>query len=142
VREPAVDRAHADLKALKTSLNQFGHDLLTTLSGEVSVTLNRLAITHAGAERRGLGQIVLENGPLAIRRRLKPILEAGRAAGLLAFEDSEEAYRSYFGLVVRDMQIRLLLGEEMRLSAARIEAEAATATEQFLRLYGAAGARD
>ena len=59
----------------------------------------------------GLGAIVLENGPLAIRQRLKPVLEAGREARLLRFDSSEEAYRTFFGLVVRDTQIRLLLGE-------------------------------
>jgi AcrR family transcriptional regulator len=135
VREPALDREHLDRGALADSLIQFGRDLLTTLSGEISVTLNRLAITHAGAEKRGLGQIVLENGPLAIRRRLKPVLEAGQAAGLLAFGSSEDAFRSFFGLVVRDVQIRLLLGEGLELTAARIAEDAEAATDQFLTLY-------
>ena len=37
-----------------------------------------------------LGAIVLENGRFAIGRRLKPVLEAGRDAGLLAFDDTED----------------------------------------------------
>ena len=137
VRVPHVDRWHLDAAALRASVEQFARDLLGTIVGEVSVTLNRLAITHAGAEKRGLGAIVLENGPLAIRQRLKPVLEAGRDARLLRFESSEEAYRTFFGLVVRDVQIRLLLGEGLRLAPAEIDRDARAATEQFFALYGA-----
>jgi AcrR family transcriptional regulator len=138
VRMPHVDRRHLDAAALRASVDQFARDLLATIAGEVSVTLNRLAIGHAGVEKRGLGAIVLENGPLAIRSRLKPVLEAGREARLLNFESSEEAYRTFFGLVVRDTQIRLLLGERLRLTPRQIEDEAAVATERFFALYGAA----
>ncbi|MHB1103260.1 MAG: TetR/AcrR family transcriptional regulator [Devosia sp.] len=136
VRVPRVDRKSLDAASLRASVEQFGRDLLATLSGEVSVTLNRLAVTHAGAEKRGLGAIVLENGRLEMGRRLKPVLEAGREARLLRFESSEEAFRTFFGLVVRDVQIRLLLGDELTLSTARIEKDAKTAAEQFFVLYG------
>jgi len=136
VRMPQVDRRHLDPAALRASVAQFARDLLSTIVGEVSVTLNRLAIGHAGAEKRGLGAIVLENGPLAIRKRLKPVLEAGRMARLLRFESSEDAYRVFFGLVVRDIQIRLLLGEDLKLTPPQIEREAASATEKFFSIYG------
>lgn len=136
VRVPLVDRRRLDATTLHLSLAQFARDLLGTIVGEVSVTLNRLAVSHAGAEKHGLGGIVLENGPLAIRKRLKPVLEAGREARLLRFESSEEAYRSFFGLVVRDVQIRLLLGEPIVMGEVEIGRDAARATEQFLRIYG------
>ena len=137
VRVPRVDRRNLDAASLRTSVEQFARDLLGTLAGEVSVTLNRLAVTDAGAQKRGLGQIVLENGRLEMGRRLKPVLEAGRDARLLRFDSSEEAFRTFFGLVVRDVQIRLLLGEELKLSAAQIDKDARTAAEQFFALYGA-----
>jgi AcrR family transcriptional regulator len=136
VRVPQVDRRRLDIESLKSSVDQFARDLLTTIVGEVSVTLNRLAITHAGADKNSLGGIVLENGPLAIRKRLKPVLEAGREARVLRFETSEEAYRSFFGLVVRDVQIRLLLGETIELGEQEIARDAARATEQFFAIYG------
>ncbi len=135
VRVPQVDRRHLDRVALRASVEQFGRDLLTTLAGEVSVTLNRLAVSHA-AEKNGLGLIVLENGRLTMGKRLKPVLEAGREARLLRFQNSEEAFRTFFGLVVRDVQIRLLLGDGLMLSPDQIETDAATATEQFFQLYG------
>ena len=136
VRVPRVDRHRLDEETLRTTIEQFARDLLSTLAGGISVTLNRLAVTHAGEEKRGLGTIVLENGRLEMGRRLKPVLEAGRDARLLRFESSEEAFRTFFGLVVRDVQIRLLLGDELRLGLAEIERDASRAAEQFLRLYG------
>lgn len=135
VRMPALDRARLDARALRASIEQFARDLLGVLVGDVSVTLNRLAISQAQVEKKGLGAIVLENGPLAIRRRLKPVLEAGRDARLLRFESSEDAFRTFFGLVVRDVQIRLLLGDET-LRQSNIEADVKAATEQFFVLYG------
>jgi AcrR family transcriptional regulator len=135
VRMPHVDRNRLDAATLRASVEQFARDLLSTIVGEISVTLNRLAIAHAGAEKRSLGAIVLENGPLAIRRRLKPVLEAGRDARLLRFDSSEDAYRTFFGLVVRDTQIRLLLGDET-LKATDIDKEAKAATDEFFAVYG------
>jgi len=136
VRVPHVDRHRLDADILRANIEQFARDLLGTLAGEISVTLNRLAVTDAGGQKRGLGTIVLENGRLEMGRRLKPVLEAGRDARLLRFESSEEAFRTFFGLVVRDVQIRLLLGDAYHLSVEQIDRDARAATDQFLRLYG------
>lgn len=138
VRVPAVSAASLDRATLRASLNEFARDLLTTISGEVSITLNRLSITHARPAGAGLGAIMLEHGPAAIRRRAAPLLEAGREAGLLKFDSAEDAYRTFFGLVVRDLQIRLLLGEPVRMQAPDISTMAATATDQFFTLYSGA----
>lgn len=135
VRMPQIDRSHLDAKSLRAGIEQFARDLLATIEGSVSVTLNRLAIADAGTGKTGLGRIVLDNGPVGIRRRLVPLLEAGRNADLLKFTDSDEAYRTFFGLVVRDVQIRLLLGDTS-LKASAVEAEARAATDRFLTLYG------
>ena len=64
------------------------------------------------------------------------MLEAGKRAGLLEFSDSEEAFRSFFGLLIRDTQIRLLLGDKCAPDIGEIAADAARATEQFYALYG------
>jgi AcrR family transcriptional regulator len=136
VRVAPVDRARIDLSSLMASLEGFASDWLSVISSETSIALNRVAIARAGLDGHGLGAIVLENGRMALARRLKPVLEAARDKGLLAFDDAETAFRSFFGLVARDVQIRLLLGDRLKLTEAEIGHDAALATRQFLALYG------
>lgn len=136
VRVAPVDRTPLDAATLTARLEQFAASWLTVIASQTSVALNRVAIGSAAKETR-LGAIVLENGRFAMGRRLKPVLEAGRSAGLLAFDDAETAFRTFFGLVARDSQIRLLLGDRLDMSPETIDADAARATRQFLMLHGA-----
>lgn len=138
VRAGAYDRQHLDAAALRESLESFAANWLRVISSQTSIALNRVAVSHAGSARSNLGAIVLANGRFAIGERLKPVLEAGREAGLLAFDDAETAFRTFFGLVGRDVQIRLLLGEKLQLGEAEIARDAARATQQFFLLFGAA----
>ncbi|WAP68194.1 TetR/AcrR family transcriptional regulator [Jiella pelagia] len=138
VRGRPLKRGELDREKLAESLERFASDWLTVLSGETSVALNRLAIGEAaGGGGRSLGRIVLQNGPVAMGRRLTPLLELGREAGLLAFDDAGEAFRDFFGLVVRDVQIRLLLGDRhVAMSPSDLRGGAIRATRHFLALYG------
>ena len=140
VRIDAVDGA-IDRAALTDRLQQFAEDWLRVVASDRSLALNRLAIGHAGEEGADLGGVVLDNGRFALGQRLKPILEAARSAGILAFDDAEEAFRTFFGLVARDVHVRLLLGERIKLTRAVITAEAARATDQFLKLFEPAKSR-
>ncbi|MEM8838762.1 MAG: TetR/AcrR family transcriptional regulator [Pseudomonadota bacterium] len=125
-----------DKGALSVMLKRFAENWLKVLSGDISIALNRLAVSHAGTGRSELGSIVLENGPFAMAERLAPVLEAGRDAGVLDFESTEAAFRTFFGLVVRDMQIRLLLGDEGSRASGDPEKSAARAVDQFFALHG------
>ena len=127
-----------DAAVLERNLRDFAVSWLSVIASPTSVALNRIAVAHAGSHKSNLGAIVLANGRFAIGERVKPVLEAGRAAGLLAFDDIEAAFRTFFGLVGRDIQIRLLLGDALPLAAADIGREAAHAVAQFLALYGRA----
>lgn len=142
VRAGNYDRTKLDAFALRDSLIRFAANWLGVISSPTSIALNRFAIAQAGvrAGARGgtLGAIMLANGRFAIGGRLKPVLDAGREAGLIDFDDTETAFRSFLGLVGRDVQIRLLLGDTLALAAAEIERDAARATDQFLTLYGTA----
>ena len=137
VRVAAVDRDRLDLASLTASLERFASDWLKVISSDTSIALNRVAVSHAGSGKDDLGAVVLQNGRFALARRLKPVLEAGREAGLLDFEDAETAFRTFFGLVGRDVQIRLLLGDGVELTEATIGGDAVRATQQFLALFGA-----
>ncbi|MCJ2064956.1 TetR/AcrR family transcriptional regulator C-terminal domain-containing protein [Methylobacterium sp. J-088] len=125
-----------DGATLRERLQDFAVTWLEVITGPTSVALNRIAIAHAGSHKSNLGGIVLANGRFAIGERVKPVLEAGRAVGLLAFADSEAAFRTFFGLVGRDIQIRLLLGEALDLCGDEIRRDADRAVDQFLALYG------
>ena len=137
VRVVPVDGEKLDLASLTASLEGFASDWLKVISSDTSIALNRVAVGHAGSGKDDLGAIVLENGRFALARRLKPVLVAGKQAGLLDFTDAETAFRSFFGLVARDVQIRLLLGDRLELTEATIGGDAVRATQQFLALFGA-----
>jgi hypothetical protein len=111
------------------------------ISSPTSIALNRVAVSHAGSGKSNLGGIVLANGRFAIGERLKPLLEAARDAGLLSFDDAETAFRTFFGLVGRDVQIRLLLGDRLEMTEAEIARDARRAVDQFLTLFEVAGSR-
>lgn len=137
VRVVPVDGKGLTLASLTVSLARFASDWLKVISSDTSIALNRVAIGRAGSANDDLGAIVLENGRFALARRLKPVLKAGRQAGLLEFSDAEAAFRTFFGLVARDVQIRLLLGDRLKLTDAAIGGDAVRATQQFLALHGA-----
>lgn len=135
VRAPGLPEAALSRERYVDVLEQFAMSWLTVITGDISVALNRIAITHATG-KGNLGRIVLDNGPFGMARRLKPIFEMGRAAGFLDFEDVQAPFRTFFGLVVADTQICLLLGGA-RPDVARIDELARRAVAQFLDLYGA-----
>lgn len=138
VRAGNYDAQKLDAAALQESLQNFAANWLSVISSSTSIALNRVAAGQAASAKSDLGRIVLANGRFAIGERLKPLLEAGKAANLLSFDDAETAFRTFFGLVGRDVQIRLLLGDEaLTLTSADIARDAARATNQFLKLYGA-----
>ncbi len=137
VRAGSFDRQRLDAAALRESLERFAANWLSVISSRTSIALNRVAVAHAGSGRSNLGEIVLANGRFAIGERMKPLLEAGREVGLLEFDDTEAAFRTFFGLVGRDVQIRLLLGDRLDLTREGIADDAAHATRQFFALYGA-----
>jgi len=136
VRVAPIDRERLDRASLTRRLEEFATNWLTVIASDTSIALNRVAIGQAAKDER-LGAIVLADGRFAMGRRLKPVLEAGRAAGLLAFDDAETAFRTFFGLTARDIQIRLLLGDRLDLTGETIRADAARSTRQFLALFGA-----
>lgn len=135
VRAGNWDRQHLDADALAESLEAFAANWLSVISSQTSVALNRVAIGEAASGKSDLGRIVLSNGRFAIGERLKPLLEAARENGLIAFADTEAAFRTFFGLVGRDVQIRLLLGDGLRLSPSDIRRDAREAVRQFFVLH-------
>lgn len=124
---------------LREHLVIFARDLLDVLGGEVSLALNRLAIGQASREGSKLGKMLQERGRRQIGRRAGALLEAGRGAGLLAFEDAEEAYETFYGLIVSDLHLRMLLGDDGAAIKKTFDRRAERAVGAFLALYGRQG---
>ncbi len=120
--------------ALRSRLEGIAVSLLQVLAGDVSLALNRLAIGQARRGEADLGLLLREHGRKPIETRLSALLESGRREGLLDFADTREAYRTLYGLIVRDMHVRLLLGDSLDGEAPA--ARAAQAIDEFFRLHG------
>ncbi|MCV9960929.1 TetR/AcrR family transcriptional regulator C-terminal domain-containing protein [Pararhizobium sp. BT-229] len=121
---------------LREHLVLFARDLLEVLAGDVSLALNRLAIGQASREGSKLGSMLQERGRRQIGKRAGALLEAGRSAGLLAFDDRDEAYDTLYGLIVSDLHLRMLLGEDSGRMAKDFGRRTERAVSAFLRLYG------
>jgi len=119
---------------LREHLETFGRDLLDVLSGDVSLALNRLAVGQSGRDGSKLGRLLLEHGRRQIDRRAIALMDAGKRAGLLRFDDADAAYHTLYGLVVSDLHVRMLLGEPGLKDNAR---QARRAVDAFLTLHGA-----
>jgi AcrR family transcriptional regulator len=137
VRMPGLKGEKVSGDDFRDSLIAFADNWLTVITGDVSAALNRLAISHAGSGKSRLGEIVLQNGPLAMTSRLRPIFEIGLASNLVKFDSIDAALKTFFGLVVGDWQIRKLLGETTKPSLSGIKITAIRAVDEFLLLYGA-----
>lgn len=120
----------------RTYLQGFAEDLLRVLSGDVSLALNRLAIGQASREGNRLGAMLVAQGRGRIDQAARGLLEAGKRCGHVAYDDLDDAYRSLYGLIVRDMHVRMLLGEESLFRPRSLEAQAEYAIQQFFALYG------
>lgn len=114
-------------------LNRFAEDLLALLTGPVSIALNRAAATDAA-----VAAAVLAGGRHTVGPLLESYLATQHSEGLLHCPDPADAFRTLYGLVVADTQIRVLLGEPTP-SATRRRRLARTAVDRFLALSDPAG---
>lgn len=137
VRTFAGEAGPVDRARFKAHLVDFAQDLLQVLSGDVSLALNRLAIGQASREESRLGRLLVAQGRRRIDEGAAALLEAGRRRGHIVYDDGDEAYRTLYGLVVRDLHVRMLLGEEGVRKPERFAASAKRAVDQFFVLYGA-----
>jgi AcrR family transcriptional regulator len=112
------------------TLTAFATNLLLLLLGERSVALNRAALAEPDGE---LAAVLLAQG----RHRTGPIVEAYlarlAAEGHLGIDDPADAFRLLYGLVIQDLQIRVLLGEPPP-SRDSLAEQARVAVERFLAL--------
>lgn len=137
VRAGAENGHSMDAAQFRTYLTSFAHDLLEVLAGDVSLALNRLAIGQASRAESRLGELLIERGRRRIDQRAMALLEAGKRRGLIRYNDREGAYHTLYGLIVRDLHVRMLLGEDGVRQPGQFDAMAEEAIDQFFALFGA-----
>lgn len=123
-----------DADSLQRTLAQFCAALLTLLSSDRSVAINRGAV-HL-SEKGEMGQSLRAHGRDVVLALLAQYLAHARTAGLLTQAGSTEA-EVLIALALRDWQIERLLGRMPVPTARRINARAKEAVALFLRLYAA-----
>ncbi|MFE3457533.1 TetR/AcrR family transcriptional regulator C-terminal domain-containing protein [Nocardiopsis aegyptia] len=115
----------------RDTLTAVARNLLTLLVGDVSAALNRAAMTSPE-----LAGLLLRHGRHTTGPLVAEFLAHLAEEGVLRIDDPEEAFRLFYGLVVRDLQIRVLLGERPPSEDA-IGVQARIAVDRFLALTGA-----
>jgi AcrR family transcriptional regulator len=139
----AASAMNADITAaldgnapLEPTLRQFGIHLLTLLTGPQSLAINRAAIAEAHVAPE-LAQALAANG----RENTAPLVQryfaAQVAAGRMRRVDGADAIETFIGLLVGDLQVRLLWGIATPPDAAAIKRRAQRAAERFVLLFGA-----
>lgn len=125
----AIDAALSDERPPHETLTSFGVGLLSLLTSPTSVALN-----HAAMQSPELATRLLASG----RHRVGPLVEDFLASlhdrGVLDVPEPSEAFGVLYGLLVRDTQIRVLLGEAAPTPAA-ITRRSTAAVEQFFELF-------
>jgi AcrR family transcriptional regulator len=119
--EAALRRPGADHRGVLVGI---ARNLLGLLTGEVSLALNRAAMSSPA-----LAAELLAHG----RHTTGPIVEGYLAR--LGLEDPDDAFRLLYGLTVQDAQIRALLGEAPP-DAAEKDDRARRAVDRFVALTG------
>jgi len=128
VTSTVQDALSADAEP-RTSLTTFASRLLRLLTGPKSVALNRAAMGSPD-----LAHVLLDSGRHTVGPLVGRYLLSLRERGIVTFDDSEQAFSVLYGLIVRDTQIRVLLGESPP-DPGTIDATAAAAVDHFLALH-------
>ncbi|GAA0773955.1 TetR/AcrR family transcriptional regulator [Roseibium denhamense] len=137
VQFPSESGATADPDTFRAHVTAFVEALLGVLFSESSLALNRLSIGQSNTNSNKLGELLLVRGKHMISSRARTMLETGRRHALLKFDDADDAYQVLYGLAIRDVHIRLLLGETATAEVNNHADQAARAVDRFYRLFGA-----
>lgn len=121
---------------LEPTLRQFGIHLLTLLTGPQSLAINRAAIAEARVAPE-LAQALAANGRDNTAPLVQRYFAAQIAAGRMRRVDGADAIETLIGLLIGDLQVRLLWGIAAPPDAATIRRRAQRAAERFVVLFGA-----
>lgn len=135
-----LETAMADVAGTpEAALRRFGENLLGLLASETAIAINRAAIAEAPRDS-SFGRVLSEQGRERSGALLIRYLERERAMGRLAFDDAADAFDAFLGLLLSDVQLRMLTGALHPLGPEAISRRAERATALFMTLFGTARA--
>lgn len=106
VKDHLASELETDHDALSI-LRTLGPKLLTLLTGDRAVALNRAAAADSSGE---LGSALSKAGREAVFPLLEQVFLRAREEGVLNFEHSGEAVALYLDLLIGDQQVRRVIG--------------------------------
>jgi AcrR family transcriptional regulator len=128
----ALEDSKLDLEHI---LRRFGCISLGVLSSDISVAINRAAISAAGTNDLDLSFTYFNHGHEPVRQKVVALLERAGAAGVLVFDDIDETFQSLIGLLYGDFQMRRLLGVMSAPNDKQIADKVDDAIKNFMKLY-------
>lgn len=121
-----------DEDPLDTALADFGAALLELLLGEDAVAINRAAIAEARSDPT-LARTLAQAGRESTLPIFVSFLDERRKS--LKLDDPQDAAEVFLGVLLRDAQVRRLLGVVEAPGRKEIRQRAQAAAQAFLRLY-------
>ncbi|MFV0307319.1 MAG: TetR/AcrR family transcriptional regulator [Desertimonas sp.] len=112
----------------RQTLIDFATGLVTLLTSDASIGMNRAAMSSPP-----LARLLLTSGRYRVGTLVETYLASLDRAGAVTVPDPADAFGLLYGLIVQDLQIRVLLGGRPP-SAAEIDARSEVAVDRFLRL--------
>jgi AcrR family transcriptional regulator len=122
-------------KALVRTLREHGVAMLRGLCDPTVIAVFRLAIAESGRSH-DVAEALDTGGRQRNQQALMDLLAQARASGLLRGDDPDVMTRHFYGLLLGNLQMRLLLRTAEPPGEDEIEARAAAAAEALLVLYG------
>ncbi|MEL6948130.1 MAG: TetR/AcrR family transcriptional regulator [Pseudomonadota bacterium] len=111
--------------------------LLDMMTGDAYLGVHQIAMAQDRSKGgRNLGQAVMEVWRKSVASRFATLMDAGVAQGVVVVYSAQDAFEDFTALLIGDRQRRLLLGEDARPAADRMEAVAEKAVQRWLVLYG------
>ena len=123
----------ADLGALLDTLESFGRALLAQLLDDKRVLFYRLAI--AEAPRSDMARILHERGVAPVKQSVTDFLTAAVGARVVSPDDAQLIGDVFFGVLIGQSQIEILLGMAAPPDEAAIAARSKYARDAVARLF-------
>lgn len=105
-----LERVMTNGQDVRADLIKIAAALLDLLTGEASLLINRAAIGEIGSSG-DLAGLLLKNGRGKTLPLVLEMFERARDQGIIEFDNGNEVFSVFFGLLIGDRQIRALLGD-------------------------------